>query len=128
MIEILEDRLLLSRAWFVAPNGLDNNPGTLAQPFKTIQHAAGLAEHGDTAVFLRAGTYHETVTPAHSGTASAPITYSAYNNEIVTIDGADLLTGWTKLAGSSTIYYTSQPATIDAGQKETTSFSSTARR
>ena len=59
-----------------------------------------LAEPGDT-VYLRAGTYRETVVPAHSGTAAAPITYAAYGNEVVTIDGADLLSGWTNRKTSS---------------------------
>ena len=66
-VERLEERLVLS-AWFVAPNGLNSNTGTLAQPFATIQQAANVAEAGDT-VFIRGGTYHETPScPAHSGT------------------------------------------------------------
>ncbi|HZK81617.1 MAG TPA: DUF1565 domain-containing protein, partial [Humisphaera sp.] len=117
MLEALERRMLLSRAWFVAPSGSDRAAGTISQPFLTIQHAAALAEPGDT-VFLRAGTYRETVTPAHSGTPSAPITYAAYNNETVTIDGADLLTGWTKNAGSATIYSTPQPWDLGEGQNQ----------
>ncbi|HWE03253.1 MAG TPA: right-handed parallel beta-helix repeat-containing protein [Tepidisphaeraceae bacterium] len=117
MLEALESRVMLSRTWFVAPNGNDKNAGTISQPFLTIQHAAGLAEPGDT-VYLRAGTYRETVTPAHSGTASAPITYSAYDNEVVTIDGADLLSGWTKNAGSSSIYSTPQSWDLGEGNNE----------
>ncbi|HET6250827.1 MAG TPA: right-handed parallel beta-helix repeat-containing protein [Tepidisphaeraceae bacterium] len=117
MLEVLESRLLLSHTWFVSTTGLDNNPGTLAQPFKTIQHVAGLAEPGDT-VFIRGGTYRETVTPAHSGTAAAPITYSAYNSEVVTIDGADILSGWTKYPGSAPIYYASQPVSLGDGNNQ----------
>ena len=48
----------------------------------------------------------------------APITYAAYNNEIVTIDGADLLTGWTKNAGSGTIYSTPQPWDLGEGENQ----------
>ena len=117
LLEMLEGRVLLSRTWFVAPAGNDGAAGTLAQPFKTIEHAALLAQPGDT-VYLRAGTYRETVTPAHSGTPGAPITYAAYNNEVVTIDGADLLTGWTKNAGSNTIYSTPQGWDLGAGNNE----------
>ena len=81
------------------PKAADKNPGTEARPLKTIQKAASLATAGDT-VFVRAGTYHETVTPAHSGSNGAPITYMPYNNEKVVIDGADPIANWTNCSGS----------------------------
>lgn len=117
MLEALESRLMLSNTWFVSPNGSETAPGTISQPFKTIQQAAAVAEPGDT-VYLEAGTYRETVTPAHSGTASAPITYCAYDNEVVTVDGANLLTGWTKNAGSSTVYSAPLASSLGEGQNE----------
>jgi probable HAF family extracellular repeat protein/parallel beta-helix repeat protein len=99
MLDLLEDRRLFSRLWFVAPGGLDANPGTIAAPLQTIQAAANLAQPGDT-VMIRGGTYRETVTPANSGTAAAPITYQAYNNEPVVIDGADPIGGWSNYSGA----------------------------
>ena len=48
MLETLERRVLLSHGWFVAPSGSDRAAGTISQPFLTIQHAAALAEPGDT--------------------------------------------------------------------------------
>src|SRR5436305_13604645 len=93
MIELLESRLLLSRSWFVATNGNDAAAGTLAAPFRNIQHAASLAQAGDT-IFIRGGLYHETVTPAQSGTSAAPISYMPYGSPSVTIDGADPCGGW----------------------------------
>jgi probable HAF family extracellular repeat protein/parallel beta-helix repeat protein len=99
MLDVLEDRRLLSRTWFVAPGGLDTNTGTLVAPLQTIQAAAKLAQPGDT-VLIRAGTYRETVTPANSGTAAAPITFAAYNNEPVVISGADPVAGWANFAGA----------------------------
>ena len=81
------------------PKASDKNPGTEAKPLKTIQKAASLATAGDT-VLIRAGTYRETVTPAHSGSNGAPITYMPYNNEKVVIDGADPITNWTNYSGS----------------------------
>lgn len=111
MFETLEDRWLFSHTWFVAPTGLNTNAGTLAAPFQTIQAAANLAQPGDT-VMIEAGTYHETVTPLNSGTASAPITYEAYNNQTVIIDGADPITGWSNYNGS--IY--SAPQSWDLGE------------
>lgn len=111
MFEILEDRWLFSRTWFVAPGGLDTNVGTLAAPLQTIQAAATVAQPGDT-VMIEGGTYHETVTPANSGTAAAPIIYQAYNNQPVIIDGADPITGWSNYQGS--IY--SAPQSWDLGE------------
>lgn len=47
---------LQATTWYVAPNGNDNNPGTLAQPFKTIPAAIDAASPGD-AIELRNGNY-----------------------------------------------------------------------
>ncbi|HWE02781.1 MAG TPA: Ig-like domain repeat protein [Tepidisphaeraceae bacterium] len=99
-VEGLESRVLLSSWYVAASGGLDANPGTLAQPFATIQDAANVAMPGDS-VFIESGTYHETVKPVNSGTAGAPITYEPYNGATVTIDGADPITGWT-LSSDST--------------------------
>jgi len=42
--------------WYVAPSGNDNNAGSLAAPFKTIEQALDAANPGDE-IFLRGGTY-----------------------------------------------------------------------
>ncbi len=42
--------------WYVAPNGNDNNPGTLASPFQTLPAAISAASPGDE-ILLRGGTY-----------------------------------------------------------------------
>ena len=115
LVEPLESRLLLSRDWFVAPWGQDANPGTLAAPLQTIQRAANLAQAGDT-VLIRGGTYRETVTPANSGTAVAPITYEAYNNEPVVISGADPVSGWSNYGGS--IFRAAQVWDLGAGNNQ----------
>ena len=86
----LELRQLLALL-FVAPYGNDNAAGSLAAPFATIQRAADLAQPGDT-VFIRAGTYRETVTLPRSGTPDNPIVFRPYNNERVIISGADVVT------------------------------------
>jgi uncharacterized repeat protein (TIGR01451 family) len=80
--------------YYVSPTGSDSNPGTIAQPWATIQHAAGILTAGDT-VYIRAGTYHEQVIPANSGSAGNTITYTAYPGETVTIDGTGIsLPNW----------------------------------
>lgn len=84
--------------YFVSPSGLDTNPGTRALPFRTVQKCATVALPG-TVCHLRAGVYRETVTPANSGTASAPIWFVASNNEEVTISGADSVTTWQPYQG-----------------------------
>jgi len=109
-IEALEQRTLLSSTWFVATNGSDSNPGTLGAPFKTIQHAATIANTGDV-VDIRGGTYHETVTPSHNG-----VTFQNYNNEAVTISGADPITGWTKSSGN--IYEANMPWDLGEGNNQ----------
>ena len=84
--------------YFVATNGSDSNSGTnLAAPFQTIQHAAATAVAGDTC-YIRAGVYHETLAPSSVGASNAPITFAAWSNEVVTLDAADVVTGWTYLS------------------------------
>src|SRR6478736_5597021 len=93
-VETLENRTLLSSTWYVAVNGSDSNPGTLAAPFRTIQQAANHSAWGD-AVDIRGGTYRETVKPPHGG-----ITFQNYNGESVTVSGADQLGGWSNAGGN----------------------------
>ncbi len=95
--------LLAADLYVAAPasGGSDANPGTLAAPFATIQRAANVAVPGDT-VFIRSGTYRETITPSASGTANARITYQNYPGEVVTVSGADVMDSatWTLDAGN----------------------------
>lgn len=78
------------RTWYVAPGGSDGNPGTLAQPFATLQHGADVAAPGDT-VLARQGTYNQLLTPHTSGnTAAGPITIASYPGELATLDGTGL--------------------------------------
>ena len=73
--------------YYVATTGNDASPGTLAAPWKTINHAAQTAVAGDT-VLVRGGTYKEFVTVAHSGSAGAGyITFQNYTGESPIVDG-----------------------------------------
>ncbi len=76
-------------AYYVSPSGDDNNPGTEAEPWRTVGKAAATLAAGETA-YLRAGTYNERVVPANSGAAGAYITYAAYPGETPVIDGAGI--------------------------------------
>lgn len=90
--------------YFVSANfGDDLNNGTSA-PWKTIQRAANTMVAGDTCL-IGEGDYRETVIPANSGTASAPIVFMPYNNGRVTLNGSDLLLGpWTSHSTTKPIY------------------------
>lgn len=59
----------------------------------SIQECADQAQPGDTCV-IQSGTYEETVTPAHSGTASAPITFEAAPGADVVVSGTRQLSGF----------------------------------
>jgi hypothetical protein len=80
--------------YFVSSQGSDDNPGTIKQPFKTIQKCADAVQPGSTC-WIRKGTYREMVRP-QSGTESKPITFAAYKEEQVTISGTELVTDWSK--------------------------------
>ncbi len=80
----------LGETYYVAPPpaGDDANPGTLASPWATLQHAADTVQPGDS-VLVRAGSYagaHFTT----SGTAAQPIVVRAFAGEQpeVTADNA----------------------------------------
>ena len=62
---------------YVSTQGSDSNPGTSAQPFRTITHAYGMAGPGVT-ILVAPGVYtdYQTGWGIHlgaSGTASSPI-------------------------------------------------------
>ena len=78
------------KTYYVATTGSDSNPGTIAQPWRTIQKAANTIVAGDT-VYVRAGTYQERVVPQHSGSAGQYITYVAYAGETAIIDGTGVV-------------------------------------
>jgi hypothetical protein len=54
---------------YVAPNGLDTNPGTITQPFKTLNKAIAQTTPGQT-IFLRGGVYSHTDTITLSQSAN----------------------------------------------------------
>lgn len=99
-----------TEGYFVSPQGSDDNPGTVARPFKTIQKCAELVRPGETC-WLRQGTYRETVRPKISGTDTEPITFAAYKKERVTISGTEVVDDWSQHRGS--IYRTNVNLPVD---------------
>ncbi|MGD0909436.1 MAG: hypothetical protein ABSA96_17790, partial [Candidatus Acidiferrales bacterium] len=57
--------------------------------YTTISACAAVAVAGDNCVIF-AGTYNETVTPAHSGSSGSPITFSTNPGDSVTVQGFNL--------------------------------------
>jgi hypothetical protein len=69
-------------SFYVATNGSDANPGTLAAPFATIPKAVSLAGPGSV-IFVRGGThaYASTIRLERSGIPGAPIRLLAFPGE-----------------------------------------------
>ena len=81
----------------VATTGNDTNPGTQAAALRTIQHAADLAQAGDT-ITVHTGVYRERINPPRGGESDTKrITYQAASGEKVTITGSEPVKGWVKV-------------------------------
>jgi hypothetical protein len=88
-------------ALIVALNGNDANPGTMAQPLRTIQKAVDVVPLGGT-IAIRGGTYALTtnIQIKRSGTSTSPITMTNVPGERVIIDGEPLPNTPAPLGGS----------------------------
>ncbi|KKK57467.1 hypothetical protein LCGC14_3054170, partial [marine sediment metagenome] len=89
VIILLMAATVQAEEYYVSKEGNDINPGSLSRPWLTIQKATTTLAAGDT-VYIRGGRYKERVVPKRSGIAGKPITYTAYPNEIATIDGSGI--------------------------------------
>lgn len=89
---------LFAIEYHVSKSGDDNNEGSLAFPFLTIQKAANLAQPGDV-ITVHEGIYREEVAPPRGGVSDEiRITYQAAINEHVVISGAEQISNWEHLA------------------------------
>jgi hypothetical protein len=84
-IQDLTPQAPAGKLYYVSTVGDDANPGTEAEPFRTIGKAANVAVGGDT-VLIRAGVYNEFVKPLNSGAPGQYITYKSYGDGEVVID------------------------------------------
>ena len=86
---LLATTMATCQAWagtyYVSVSGDDGNPGSLDQPYATVNHALSTLKPGDT-LFLRGGTYYEEVEATVSGTAGQGITIAGYDGEQAVID------------------------------------------
>lgn len=88
------------RIIYVSPEGNNHGSGTASSPFKTISHAAEIAEPG-MVVRVESGTYRERVNPLRSGTSNEQrITYEAAPGAEVIIKGSEVIRGWKHVEGN----------------------------
>ena len=89
-----------AKEYHISVNGSDSNDGSVTAPFRTISHAARMAQPGDI-ITVHAGTYREWINPANGGESdSKRIIYQAAEGENVFIKGSEVITGWKKEKGS----------------------------
>jgi alpha-N-arabinofuranosidase len=80
--------------YYVDKKGSNSNIGTYDLPFLTINHAAQIAEPGDT-INVREGTYREWINPLRGGTSEENrIVYQAEPGADVRILGSEEIKGW----------------------------------
>lgn len=92
--------------------GSDSNPGTEAQPLKTIGKAVSMAETNNqedigSRVIIDPGTYREVVTISPApGATTMPMTFEAATNGTVFVSGAEQYSDWTPYSENPSIYTT----------------------
>ncbi len=89
-------RILYARAYYVAPNGNDGNPGTIEAPFASVKkaHDNEALQPGDV-IYLRGGTYYPTSQTIFNkaGSANNYFVLSRYPGEVPVIDGINIPEG-----------------------------------
>jgi hypothetical protein len=84
------------------PQCSNSGPGTESHPWCTIQKAADTLQAGET-VYVKEGTYFETVDIGNSGTSGTPITYSNYPGHNPVVDGSgnsdSMVVRWNEYGG-----------------------------
>ncbi|NQU42123.1 hypothetical protein HQ520_02475, partial [bacterium] len=110
--------------FYISTSGNDSNPGTLSQPFRTLEKArdtirslkssSGLPAGGVT-IHLRGGNHLRTdsfsLSSQDSGTSDRPIVYRSYGSETARlIGGIQIPSSWFSLVPSSASSYTRLPS------------------
>jgi hypothetical protein len=80
-----------ARPYFVSPAGNDANPGTLEEPFATLQRAQQAAREKHRNICLRGGTYYLSatlvLTTEDSGIKDAPVVFENHQDAQPVISG-----------------------------------------
>jgi hypothetical protein len=108
-----------SSTYYVAPSSSggddDTGDGSISSPWETIQYAVNQLSAGDI-LYIREGTYRETITIDENGSSGNEITIEAYTDngtlETVTIDGTvDVSGSWSSYGDVSGAYQLSSYST-----------------
>ncbi|MBF7097345.1 right-handed parallel beta-helix repeat-containing protein [Alkalibacter mobilis] len=83
----------IENTFYVSVEGDDKNPGTLTEPWKTIQKAADSLKAGEVAL-IREGIYNEKVLLKNSGEPEKYIVFKSFKDETVIIDGSGIDWGY----------------------------------
>ena len=86
--------------YYVNANASREGNGSREMPFRFINDAAQVAKPGDE-VIVSPGVYREYVNPVNAGTEEARIVYRSEKPRAAVITGAELLTGWKKVKGTT---------------------------
>jgi len=87
---------VLAKEYHVSIMGNNQNNGSQAKPWRTINFAAQMAQPGDV-ITVHGGTYRERIDPAFGGESDTRrIVYQAAPGEEVEIKGSEVITGWRK--------------------------------
>lgn len=86
--------------YYVSANAPREGNGSKETPFRRINDAAKIAMPGDE-VIVAPGIYREYVNPVNAGTEENRITYRSEKPLGAVITGAELLTGWKKVKGTT---------------------------
>ena len=86
--------------WYVNAKAPREGNGRKETPFRHINDAAKVAKPGDE-VLVAPGIYREYVNPVYAGEEDARIVYRSEEPLGAVITGAELLTGWTKVKGTT---------------------------
>ncbi|HTR40832.1 MAG TPA: fibronectin type III domain-containing protein [Pseudomonadales bacterium] len=105
---------------YISPTGNDSNPGTQAQPIRTLAHARDLVRGmnqnmtGDITVWLAGGTYRLAeplvLGAQDSGSGGHNIIYAAMDGQTPIISGGVQVTGWKLVDAGKNLWSAPAPA------------------
>lgn len=82
------------QAFYVAPGGNDQNPGTLDLPFATLERARDAMRNSNVKVCLLRGGRYELQAPLELTELDGGVTFAAYPGETPVLSGGTYLTGF----------------------------------
>ena len=105
MFNLAPSDLIAAEYYVDARSGSDSKNGSSGAPWASISKANDMLMPGDT-LYIKAGTYEETIRPQRSGQSGKYITYTRFQNDEVVIGGTAIRHGadlsdrnWVKIDG-----------------------------